>query len=384
MSKVTITFSLLMMLTGTSLKVMPSYQHREKFAWKSGKAFLGSRISDRIKAGAEVFLNSGYLNALNLRGGVWYSGSDGEDSEEYSEEYTDEESRHDEAKNETVAQTDEEKAEALMVPLGGWRAGQFPDIMDRFELRDARENGPIPSDIAPPHYVDEIYGLGKYTFLADDFPNQSYDNSTRSLLKVPPEELPPVFHWPSCGDALGVLNNRHTLAERFAEWSGPTPHFWQARVISPRGVIMAHSMDRWVDRTLEDVAEELGGEECAAYFMHVTRRRHRLGQYVPEKDGAWVPGPSAFTPDVTCGRADPPPPLDGGGWDGDAPPADGQLRDVAVPGDCRWDCARHPYGGPSPSVTLALPRILLALSTLPLSSPSVLVILFIFPLFFHR
>jgi hypothetical protein len=317
------------------------------------------RMMSLRNARPSIHSSAANIQSLNLKGGIWYSGSDGEGSSEYSEEYTDEESEQDAIRNETRAKTDEEKAEDMMIPLGQWTAGQYPEFADHLELRDARENGPLPSDLVPPHYVDEIYGLSNYTYLADDFPNKTYDSGTRNLLKVPPEELPPVFHWPCSGDAFGVLHNRHTLAERFAAWSGPTPHLWQARVISPRGVVMAHSVDRWVDLSLDDVARDLGGDECAAYFMHVTRRRHRLGHYHAEKDGAWVPGPAAFTPNLACGRADPPPPADGSGWDGVEPPADGQLSDVTVPGDHRWagtcilrgsrvQCAPLPAARPTP------------------------------------
>ena len=274
---------------------------------------------------------------LQLRGGLWYSGSDGEgSSEEYSEEYTEEESSREQAVYGPQLPTEEEKAEAMMIPLGRWSAGQFPDIRDRFGLRDAREHGPLPSDVTPPHFVDEFYGLGNYTYLADERPNETYDiNTTRSLLKVPPEELPPVFHWPCSGDGLGVLTQPRTLAQRFAEWTGPTPHLWQARAVSPRGVVMAHSVDRFVELPWDDVVAELGGEQCGAYFMHVSWRRRRLGQVDLERDGAWVPGPAAFTPNLICARANPPPPADGGGWAGDAPPADGEREDVDVPGDHR-------------------------------------------------
>jgi hypothetical protein len=240
-------------------------------AMPAERKMTGSRYisSSHLRSGptSSRFL-PGPLRGLGLRGGVWYSGSDGEDTSEYSDEYTEHESEINPAEPREKGEddpTDEEGAEAQLIPVGRWSAGRFPDDNDRFGLRDARARGPAPADSAPPHYIDEIYGLANYTFLAHELPNETYaPNATRSLLKVPRDELPPVFHFPCSGDAHGRALERRSLADCFAAWSGPAPGAWQARVVTPRGVISAHSVDKWVDLTLADVARDLGGAGCAA------------------------------------------------------------------------------------------------------------------------
>eukprot|EP00961_Rhodomonas_salina_P184070 2485247-Rhodomonas_salina.6 len=68
-----------------------------------------------------------------------------------------------------------------------------------------------------------VSGLGNWTYLQGEMPEPNYTEANldyeRSILRVSPEELPAIFHYPMGNSHIGSTLDDPTLASRFANWT---------------------------------------------------------------------------------------------------------------------------------------------------------------------
>ena len=311
----------------------------------------GAAAQLRQPAGAQLGRWRGGL-WLRLRGGVFYDPDEGADNDEDEDEWEDEDGSYYETTEEEGDAFDQQAAGGVFaqrvfelpdgtrvdvgdetiptrygegmtaeqaladsehIPAVGTFSGGCDRDIAEIMLASARVrwvDGAPPAGEQVPLRLRDVYGLGEYVKLApeDDAergrrfePELDQANDPRSLLKVPPEELPDLFHMP-CGEDPNGGDDAQTLATRFGNYYGPAPESFSGYVRTPKGRVFVHS---WPEPQFEtespemllNVSDENGlpiiaSPEALAFF-HVSVQPH---------------GPTALHPPHSPHRTPVPPP----------------------------------------------------------------------------
>ena len=326
----------------------------------------GAAAQLRQPAGAQLGRWRGGLR-LRLRGGVFYDPDEGADNDEDEDEWEDEDGSYYETTEEEGDAFDQQAAGGVFaqrvfelpdgtrvdvgdetiptrygegmtaeqaladsehIPAVGTFSGGCDRDIAEIMLASARVrwvDGAPPAGEQVPLRLRDVYGLGEYVKLApeDDAergrrfePELDQANDPRSLLKVPPEELPDLFHMP-CGEDPNGGDDAQTLATRFGNYYGPAPESFSGYVRTPKGRVFVHS---WPEPQFEtespemllNVSDENGlpiiaSPEALAFF-HVSVQPHGPTALHPPHSPHRTPVPPPLRP---LAAAPPPPHLNG-------------------------------------------------------------------------